>query len=66
MAVLVLQFFGGGKVYWARAVIATVSAGAVGCHIGSTWGCLGSSWVGIIRVARESIMGSDLVVEFYT
>jgi hypothetical protein len=66
MVALVLRFFGGREVHWGRAVIATVSAGGVAYRVGSRWGCLGGSRVGIIGAAREVGMGSDLVVKFHT
>jgi hypothetical protein len=66
MAALVLRFFGGGEVHWCRAIIAAVGAGGVARCVGSGWGCLGGSRVGIIATAREIGMGSDSVVEFHT
>jgi hypothetical protein len=66
MVVLVLQFFGSGEVYWGRAIIANVSAGGAAYYVGGRWGCLGGGQVGIIGVAREVSVGSDLVVEFQT
>jgi hypothetical protein len=65
MAALVLRFFGGGKVHWGGAIIATLGAGGVAHCVGSGWGCLGSGRVGIIRAAREGGMGLDPVVKVY-
>jgi hypothetical protein len=65
MVVLVLQPFGSRKVYWGRAIIATVCTSVVAHCVGSRWGCLGGSQVGIIRAVREGSIGLDLVVTFY-
>jgi hypothetical protein len=66
MAALVLRCFGGGEVYWGRAVIAAVSAGGVARHAGSRWGCFGGGQLGIIGVGREVGVGLDSVVKFHT
>jgi hypothetical protein len=65
MAVLVLRFFGSGKVHWGGAIITIVSASGVTHGVGSGRGCLSGGRVGINRAARVGGVGSDSVIEFH-
>jgi hypothetical protein len=65
MVVLVLRFFGRGKVHWYGTIITTVGASRVTPHVGSRQGCLGGGQVEIIGAVREGGVGLDLVVKFH-